>query len=32
MIKSISYNEEMLFKVQKQNITHQVQLEGELLN
>jgi hypothetical protein len=22
----------MLFKVQKQNITHQVQLEGELLN
>ena len=31
MIRSISYNEEMLFKGQKANINHQVQLEGELL-
>jgi hypothetical protein len=32
LIKSISYNEELLFKVQKLNINHQVQLEGELLS
>lgn len=32
MIKTISYNEELLFKVQKLNINHQVQLEGELLS
>jgi hypothetical protein len=32
LIKTISYNEELLFKVQKLNINHQVQLEGELLS
>ena len=32
LTKTISYNEELLFKVQKMNINHQVQLEGELLS
>lgn len=32
LIKSISCNEENLFKVQKLNINHQVQLEGELFS
>lgn len=32
MLKSISNNEELLFKVQKTNINTQVQLEGEMLS
>lgn len=32
LLKSISKNEELLFKVQKTNINSQVQMEGELLN
>lgn len=32
LIKSISGNEQLLFKVQKQNINSQVQMEGELLS
>lgn len=31
LLKSISHNEELLFKVQKSNINSQVQMEGELL-
>jgi cation transport regulator ChaB len=31
MLKAISNNEELLFKVQKTNINSQVQMEGELL-
>lgn len=32
MLKAISNNEELLFKVQKSNINSQVQMEGELLS
>ena len=32
MLKSISNNEELLFKTQKSNINSQVQMEGELLS
>lgn len=32
LLKSISKNEELLFKVQKTNINTQVQMEGELLS
>ena len=32
LLKQISKNEEMLFKIQKANINQQVQLEGELLS
>lgn len=32
MIKNVAYNEELLFKVQKSTINHQVQLEGEMLS
>lgn len=32
MLKSISNNYELLFKVQKSNINSQVQMEGELLS